>query len=99
MDSIQIGDTIYLTSTFNAKLVDLQTSAIVDYSGSVGIGNTLSITQFSKTDTTGSDAVFNFNYLSFDGKIYNDRSIARPDGVQQLLYKENNGQYILKILV
>lgn len=97
MDSIKIGDTIYLTSSFNSQLEDLKTSATVDYSASSGIGNTLSIIQFSKSDTLGTDAVFNFNYLSIDGKIYNDRNIARPDGVQQLFYKEDNGLYKLKI--
>ena len=48
-------------------------------------------------DTTGKDAVFDFDYISIQGKIYNDRSIPRPDGVQQLTYGEIIGKYGLKI--
>lgn len=97
LDSVHLGDTIFLTSTFPVNLTDQRTGVIVDYSNSTDIGSTLAISKLPKGDTVAADAVFDFNYVSVNGKIYNDRSIPRPDGVQQLTYMEMNGNYLLKV--
>lgn len=96
-DSVNIGDTIYLLSTFPTKLTEQTTGEIIDYSNSTGIGSTLAISSLPIGDTIAKDAVFDFDYFSISGKIYNDRSIPRPDGVQQLTYGEFNGSYVLKV--
>lgn len=96
-DSIQIGDTLYLESTFPTNIIDQRSGQLMDYSNSKGIGSTLTVIKLAPSDTTGKDAVFDFSYISIQGKIYNDRTIPRPDGVQQLTYGEINGKYVLKI--
>ena len=96
-DSIHVGDTIFLTSLFPDKLTNQSNGAVIDYSNATDIGSALGVSQFFIGDTIATDAVFNFNYISVTGRIYNDRSIPRPDGVQQLTYQEFNGNYILKI--
>lgn len=50
-----------------------------------------------KGDTIARDAAFDFDYVSINGKIYNDRNIPSPDRVQQITYQESNTGYILKV--
>lgn len=97
IDSINMGDTIYLISSFPTTLIDQNTHAKVEYSGATNIGTTLGVLQLSTKDSLGKDAVFDFNYFSLNGRVYNDRNISSPDGVQQLIYEEVNGNYELKI--
>jgi hypothetical protein len=96
-DSIHVGDTIYLESTFPTQLTEQSTGQLTDYSNSTGIGSTLAVSSLPIGDTVAKDAVFDFDYISINGRIYNDRSIPRPDGVQQIIYAEINGNYILKV--
>lgn len=97
IDSVHVGDTIYLTSSFPTKLTDQSSGQMIDYSNSTAIGSTLAISNLPTGDTITKDAVFDFDYVSVNGKIYNDRSIPRPDGVQQIVYAETNGNYVLKV--
>lgn len=96
-DSVHIGDTIYVESSFPTQLTEQSTGQLTDYSNSTGIGSTLAVSSLPPGDTIAQDAVFNFDYISVNGRIYNDRSIPRPDGVQQLTYGETNGNYVLKV--
>ncbi|MEO6358136.1 MAG: hypothetical protein ABIU77_04410 [Ferruginibacter sp.] len=97
MDSVKIGDTIFLTSSFPTTLQETQISKLIDYSDASDIGNTISVSQLLPTDSLAKDAVFDFNYVSIIGKIYNDRNIPRPDGVNQLTYSQVGNNYELKI--
>lgn len=96
-DSIHVGDTIYLESSFPTQLIEQSTGQLMDYSNSTGIGSTLAVSSLPIGDTIAKDAVFDFDYISVNGIIYNDRSIPRPDGVQQLTYEETNRTYVLKV--
>lgn len=95
-DSIHIGDTIYLESSFPTQLTEQSTGQLMDYSNSTGIGSTLAVSSLPVGDSIAHDAVFDFDYISVNGRIYNDRSIPRPDGIQQLTYEETKGEYVLK---
>lgn len=95
-DSINVGDTIYLISSIPTTMKDLGTGIEVDYSRAT-IGSNLSIAEALGGTNIPRDAVFDFDYVSIKGKIYNDRNIPSPDGVQQLNYEEINGRYELKI--
>ncbi len=97
LDSIQVGDTIFLVSSFPSKLTDLANGRVVDYSNSTGIGSTLGIVKLINGTYPGLDAVSEFNYLSEIGMIYNDSNIPSPNKFQQLRYQEDNGSYNLKI--
>jgi hypothetical protein len=96
-DSISIGDTIYLISSFPAKLKDQNTGAIIDYSNANNLSSTLGVGELINGNSFPKDAVFNFNYFSIKGRIFNDRNIPSPDGVQQLVYEELNGNYELSV--
>ncbi|MEO8822886.1 MAG: hypothetical protein ABI366_04865 [Ginsengibacter sp.] len=97
LDSVHIGDTLYLTSSFSSSLKDKIGGAIVDYSNANNINSTLGIGIFVDGNKIPNDAVFNFDYFSIKGGVYNDRNVASPDGTQQLIYQELNGKYELKI--
>lgn len=97
IDSIKIGDTLYLTSSFSTTLTDLSSNKLVDYSNSTGIGSDIHVSKFEPADTSTKDAVFDFDYISVTGQIYNDRNIPSADGVQQLTYQQTNGNYELKV--
>ena len=96
-DSVQIGDTIYLFSSFPTTLTEQSTGQSIDYSRSSGIGGTLNVSNLEHGDTVAGDAVFDFDYVNIKGRIYNDRSIPRPDGVQQLAWEEMGDKYELKV--
>ena len=97
LDSVRIGDTIYLTSTFPSSLKDQIGGAIVDYSHAKNLNSTLGIGEFVNGEKIPNNAVFNFDYVSIKGRVYNDKNIPNPDGTQQLIYQEINGNYELKI--
>lgn len=96
-DSVNVGDSIYIMSSFPTELTDQNTSLKIDYSGATSIGITLAVSQLIPDSSLATDAVANFEYFSKSGKIYNDRNIPSPNGVQQLTYEETNGSYELKI--
>lgn len=95
-DSIRVGDTLYLVSEFPSTMIPVGADQPVDYSSSTGIGNVLKINKLEPNRVI-SDAVFDFDYISIDGEIYNSRGIPSPDRVQQLRYEEKSGMYMLKI--
>jgi hypothetical protein len=95
-DSIRVGDTLYLVSEFPSIMIPVGGDQPVDYSNSTGIGNTLGINKLEPNRVI-SDAVYNFDYISIDGEIYNSRDIPSPDRVQQLRYVEKSGMYRLKV--
>jgi hypothetical protein len=97
LDTLHIGDTLYLTSSFPSSLKDQIGGSIVDYSNAKNLNSTLGIGEFINGEKIPNDAVFNFDYFSIKGRIYNDRNIPKPDGTQQLTYQEINGNYELKI--
>ncbi|WP_419803464.1 hypothetical protein [Mucilaginibacter sp.] len=97
LDSIRLGDTLYLTSSFPKKLVDDYTKTVVDYSNSMGIGSTLGLVKLVNGSYPGKDAVNSFKYSNVTGSVYNDKSIPSPDKIQQLKYDEVNDNYKLKI--
>jgi hypothetical protein len=95
-DSIRVGDTLYLVSEFPSTMIPVGGDQPVDYSNSTGIGNNLGIRKLEPSRViTG--AVFDFDYISIDGEIYNSRDIPSPERVQQLRYGEKSGMYRLKI--
>ncbi len=72
LDSVHIGDTIYLISSFPTKLTEQTSGRIMDYSNSTGIGCTLGVVKLIDGTYPGTDAVNEFNYISLTGMIFND---------------------------
>ena len=97
IDSLHVGDTIFLTSTFPIRLNNLASNDTIDYSNSTNIGSTIGIVKLTNNIFPGQDAVSNFNFVNVAGTVYNDNTIPNPNKVQGLTYFENNGFYKLKI--
>src|SRR3982751_2966330 len=76
---------------------DMVTETEVDYSGADNFGSTLSIGKLVAGNVIPVDAVFDFDYISLKGRVYNDRNIPSPNGFQQLSYQEISGNYELNV--
>jgi len=96
-DSIPIGDTIFLISSFPVQLTDINSNKLINYDNSTTIGSDLGIIKLVSNFPGQEDAVDNFNFFNVIGSIYNFKDIPRPNKFQQLNYAEDNGFYKLKI--
>ena len=97
LDSVHVGDTIFLLSYFPTQLTDQTSQQVIDYKNSSIIGSNLNILKLLPNDTISKDAVTDFDYVSVIGQIYNDKSIPDPGGVQQIKFEELGNQYSLKV--
>lgn len=97
LDSVHLGDTIYLISSFPTKLTDQTTGTIIDYNNSNNIGSTLGVVKLIDGIYPGQDAVNDFNFISVIGVVYNDNSIPSPTKFQQLKFQQVNDMYEIKI--
>lgn len=97
LDSIKVGDTIFLFSSFPTTLTDQITGQVINYNNSTGLGSTLGLVELVKGAFPGIDAVNDFDYISINGMVYNDRSIPSPNKFQQLKYQQIDSNYELKI--
>lgn len=97
LDSIGIGDTMYIISTFPMTLLDQISGKEVEYNNAPDIESTLSIAELASGDSIPVGAVYDFSYTSEIGRIYNSTTIPSPETVQQLKYQEMGSNYQLKI--
>ena len=98
IDSVHVGDTIYLTSTFPSRLNNLVTNDTVDYSNSTNIGSNVAFLKLNEGIYPGQDAVTNFTFVSLIGKIYNDKTdenikIRRKIIIQRRRHKQSFRYY------
>lgn len=97
LDSINVGDTIYILSSFSSFLKDNNSGQEINYTNATNLVSNVGIGRIEIGNPMPIDAVADFDYFSVNGRIYNDKNIASPDGVQQLSYEESNGMYKLKV--
>ncbi len=97
IDSVRVGDTVFLSSSFSNRLTNQSTGMTIDYSGASDIESTLSIAELIPGDSIPKGSVYDFKYASLIGIIYNSTSIPSPETVQQLKYQEAGNNYQLKI--
>ncbi len=97
LDSIKIGDTLYLISTFPTSLFDQTNRTIIDYSNANDIESTLSIAQLITGDSIPKGSVHDFRYTSELGMIYNVANIPSPETIQQLRYQQVANNYQIKV--
>lgn len=89
------GDTLYLTSTIPKMLTDqINTSIVVDYSNSVGIGGDLSIIFLDSIARLARPGKDSFAFVSVVGTFI-ERNINREFGIN-ILYVENATNYQFK---
>ena len=93
-----VGDTLYLTSSFPATLTDqVNTSMTIDYRNSVGIGGSYIFYELDSVYRKVNGAVSKFNFLVVDGSISN--GIIVPDEQKVISYNELNGMYSFTLKV
>ncbi len=91
-----IADTITLLSTFSKTLTDqINTSLIIDYSNSVGIGGGITIYKLDTILHQPQDAAYEFEYFTVKGSISD--SETKPLRIKNILYKELSSEYSLHI--
>lgn len=93
-----VGDTIYLTSNFPKFLADqINTSIIVDYSNSTGIGGAAKFYELDTILHTVVGATSKLDFISFIGTVGNE--VLIPSEAKSVLYSELSSLYSLKIAV
>ncbi|TXK22434.1 hypothetical protein FVR03_23035 [Pontibacter qinzhouensis] len=97
-DSLRVGDTLYFISEFPKRLNPHGSQSSVDYSNA-NISGSLSVVKLTPRTQFGTDAVFDFEYVSLAGQMYNTRDIPNPDGFQQFFYQESEDKYHIKIAI
>ena len=94
-ESYAVGDTLFLTSTISKTITDqINTSIIVDYSNSAGIGGDLSIKfldSITRQPLPGKDS---FQFLSFVGN-FQERTFNQNQGIN-FNYYESLSNYQFK---
>jgi hypothetical protein len=90
-----VGDTIYLNSSFPKTLTDqINTSIIVDYSNSVGIQGDIGIAAPDSVQRTNRPAKDSFQFVSIIGS-FSERPIKQSQGIN-INYAELNSSYQFK---
>ncbi|MEO7800628.1 MAG: hypothetical protein ABIR81_01440 [Ginsengibacter sp.] len=97
LDSVKVGDTIYLISTFPTALKDIPSGNMIKYKNSAEIGSNLFVYKINNSVFPGIDAVDKFDYVSILGLVYNDANAPSPNHVQQLRYQFGQDSFHLKI--
>ena|SRR5690625_2821937 len=93
--SFEVGDTIFFNSIVSSKMNDLHSDRLIPFDGALNFGTTLRIGRLKYTSDTIIDAVQSFEYYPILGKLYTNSKLA-PNRVKQLLYIEQNDNYILE---
>lgn len=94
-DTINIGDTLWLTCTIPKTLIDINTQQQVEFSNAENLGSDLIISDISKFNLQRG-AVDSFKYAQLHGTIYTDLQ-ANPQGVKQLSFEEKTNSYLLQV--
>lgn len=87
-----IGDSLHLHSSFSKTLTDqVNTSWVVDYSNSVGIGGNITLYEFDTVLHKVIDAVNKFNYFVTRGTL--NTSPLSPLNIKDVYYEELSTSY------
>ncbi|HEY1872635.1 MAG TPA: hypothetical protein VGG71_16355 [Chitinophagaceae bacterium] len=97
LDSIHIGDTLFIISNIPTTMNDLISGKIIDYSGAKNLSADISISEMISGIDTGRGATSDFNYVSINGSIYLDNSIPKPTYFMQLKYQQTGNSYLLNV--
>lgn len=93
-DSIQVGDTLYLTSSFPTKLPAGNSNQLIDYSNAV-IGGNVFFDEIPMDKSSLKSAVNSFLIFSTKGQIYTDTSVPSPERIKQTRYQQTGTTYEL----
>lgn len=94
-DSIRVGDTIFLNVNTPAKLNDIQSGSLIDYSNANNLGNVVTMLRFIPGNVF-QGAINNFNLLTLKGSKVNS---VDPLSQQEVLFGEENGNYKFSLAI
>jgi hypothetical protein len=97
VDSVRIGDTVWLELKASTKLNNLYTNQIVDYSGAVNFGTAIGYLKLVGGDLLNPGSVAaadSFENILIKGK--SEQSL-NPAQVRNFLFTEENGMYVFKL--
>ena len=95
-DSINVGDTIFVLSSFNKELTDTTTKKVIDFSNAENLGTVLIISDITKFRDIQRGAIDSFSYFNLVGSIFTAPATDTLN-VKQLIYTETSSIYDLKI--
>jgi hypothetical protein len=96
VDSIKIGDTLWLQSIVPKLQEDINTQQQVDFSHAQNMGSTLIISDIYRFSNSDRGAIGKFEYFKKTGNIFSDPKLD-SSGVKQLAYYETDSSYTLEI--
>ena len=96
--SYQVGDTLYLTSRIPKRLTDqINTSMVVDYSNTVGIGGIIGISRPDSQTKQNIPAVDSFRFLPVEEAV-----LRHPDKPEILLtskYNTSGSEFVFRMML
>jgi len=95
-DSINVGDTIFILSSFNKELTDTTTKKAIKFSNAENLVTALIISDISKFRDTQRGAIDSFSYFNLVGSIFTPTNTDTLS-VKQLTYIETSSTYEIKI--
>lgn len=93
-DSVNIGDTLFFSSSFSNMPFDYNTNTNVDFSGNALIGTPFSIRSIKGFNNL-KPAIDSFSYFLLEGS-YKDGDLS-PNEIKSIFWIESNNQYKIKI--
>lgn len=95
-ESINIGDTLWLSCMTPTRIYDLNTQQVVDFKDAENFGSALTIADITKFHSDQRGAVDSFNFVASKGDIYTNPNLD-PTGTKQLKFGRSDTTYVLKI--
>ncbi|HEV8083302.1 MAG TPA: hypothetical protein VGP55_08885 [Chitinophagaceae bacterium] len=99
LDSIHIGDTIWLEVNTPTDLKDISSSKVVNYSGAANFGTAISFLKFTGGSINNPGAVYSandFRYYIASGQQVNNPFV---EGIREYLFVENNSLFKFKLAI
>jgi hypothetical protein len=97
-DSISVGDTLYITSSFPSTLPD-KSGQLINYSRARSIGCSIGFNDAYNIGLNDSSTSKYFSYAPLEGEVYSDKNVPLYWHSRQIRYEESNDSYSLKIAV
>jgi hypothetical protein len=97
-ETYRVGDTLYLTSAIPKTLTDqINTSMVIDYSNSVGIGGNLTLYEMDSLARQLKDAAGKFEVIAASGSVSNNPD--KPQRIKDFYFTEQSTFYHLRLKI
>lgn len=94
-DSINIGDTIWLSCETSTTMFDKNTQTEIDFRNAENIASALTIADVAKFRSLQRGAIDSFSFIKVIGDIFTDQKLD-PAGTKQIVFLESDSKYQFK---